>query len=319
MRRLLNAHPDIYIADEAGLHGWVRQLPGSFRDRVQAYFQTFSFRWLYLSPDLLQDEIEASGEDVNRFWLAMLKHKAAQYGRRRFGEKNPFYTLELEAFLEVHPDLRVVRMMRDPRANLAGYRRMPWAPSSLIALIHLGGLIFSKSEIADERVLTVRLEDLVQDIEGTMRNVLDHVGENWSNRVLDHASHGLPQDGLPFPWMTEATKSARKKRRRWQEELSPTWIRRVERKSRTCMERYGYTPHPLEQEPSRSDHVWATLEDLPKLARTIYRLMRIAVLTRVYGTDDAARLQTLAHSLDPEAWKLHPDWPQELPTPPAHP
>ena len=40
-RYILNAHPNIYIAEEISFHSWMSSLKGSFKKRLHNYFLTF--------------------------------------------------------------------------------------------------------------------------------------------------------------------------------------------------------------------------------------------------------------------------------------
>lgn len=318
MRYMLNAHPNIYIAEEICYHFWMSRFVGSFRQRLKNYFHSFSFAWLRVDPDKILASLPAElGErDFADVYRRILQTKGAEYGRGRWGEKGPLLTESLDRIFQDFPDARVIHVVRDPRSIVYSHITMPWSTCSLIAANRVVKDSLATVASHGDRILTVRLEDLVSAPEPTARRVLDFVGEPWSERVLKHAEHVLQNDGIPFPWLQEASRDRRHKKLAWSDVLSPAWIRLIETTHRDTMQHFGYAPVALPVEPSGLAKTLAVLADVPRLLYTAWRLMRLVSLFVVLPKDDTQRFQSLLHSLNPGAWALHPDWPQGLPSPP---
>lgn len=319
MRFMLNAHPDIYISEEVCYHFWLRNVHGSYQRRLYQFFQSFNYAWLRMDP---QDVLEGLPDpldwpDAARVYLRILQCKAAQYGKSRYGEKGPLLTEELKQLFEQYPQARVIHMVRDPRAVVYSHFTMPWSTSSFIAA---NTMVWSNMHTLaryQDRVLTVKLETLLAAPEPELRRILDFIGLPWNARVLQHVNHLPENDGIPFPWLMEASKRPRQKALSWSEAIPPAWIRLTESWNRKAMQDHGYQPLALAREPGAFERLMAIVKDIPQLTFTGWRLLRITLGFLVLPKSQTARYQSLLHSLNPDAWERQPDWSPELPEPPA--
>lgn len=319
MRFMLNAHPDIYIAEEACYHFWMRNFQGSFRRRLYLYFHSFSYAWLRMDPQIVLDSLPKNLEqpDSAQVYLHILKCKAAQYGKSRYGEKGPLLTEDLPRLFREYPNAKVIHMVRDPRAVAHSHFTMPWSTSSFIVANLMVWANMRRIARYGDRIFAVKLEDLIAAPEPMLRRVLDFVGVPWSDQVLHHTDYLPENDGIPFPWLMEASRRPQQKVLGWQEAIPPAWIRMTESFNRKTMARYGYTPSPMQREPGRVEKIRAFLADFPQLALTGWRFLRMTFGFLVLPKTDARRYQDLLHSLNPRAWERQPGWERELPVPPA--
>lgn len=321
MRFMLNAHPDIYISEEVCYHFWLRNVHGSYRRRLYQFFQSFNYAWLRMPP---QDVLTAWPEpekldwaDASSVYLRILQCKAAQYGKARYGEKGPLLTEELDQLFKEYPQAKIIHMVRDPRAVVYSHFTMPWSTSSFIAA---NVMVWSNMRTLaryKHRLLTVKLEDLLAAPEPALRRILDFIGVPWNAQVLNHTEYLPENDGIPFPWLMEASKQRRQKALSWREAIPPAWIRLTESWNRTALQDHGYAALDLPHEPGAFARLWAIVKDLPALVFTGWRLLRITLGFLLLPKSQTARYQALLHSLNPEAWERQPDWSPELPEPPA--
>ncbi|SMB21029.1 conserved protein of unknown function [Sterolibacterium denitrificans] len=319
MRFMLNAHPDIHISEEICYHFWLRNFSGSFRRRLYCYFHSFSYAWLRMDPQVVLDKLpaELDWKDSALVYLRILQCKAAQYGKSRYGEKGPLLTERLDQLFREYPRARVIHMVRDPRAVVYSHFTMPWSTSSFLGanlMVHANMRAIARH---GERILAIRLEDLLAQPETTLRKVLDFVGVEWSDNVLRHAEHLPENDGIPFPWLMEASRRPKQKSLNWQEAIPPAWIRLTETINRQALSTHGYAPHPLPHEPGVPAKICALIADLPQLFLTGWRYIRMVVRFILLSKTDARGFQTLLHSLNPAAWQRQPEWNSDLPAPPA--
>lgn len=251
LRAMLNAHPRIHLAS---FYPWTEMpLPwvGGTR-RLELYYASFSFAWLGIDPRELRAAFPAPvpRERFPDVLRAILRRVAARHGKPRWGEKNPLNSLHLDRIFAAFPDARVVRTVRDPRGTLDSYARMPFSCSSALFM----RLTFRRGRrrLAPylDRILTIRMEDLLADPRSKMAEVLAYVGEPWDEAVLDHAHHLPPDDGPPFPWVVDAYAPLDPRPPSWPRRLSPARIRLVERLNRRWMRLHGYEPTELVEEPT---------------------------------------------------------------------
>lgn len=318
-RYTLNAHPNIYIAEEISYYFWVNYFRGDLRTRLQKYFNTFSYVWLRQNP---QNVMAMLPSDLGKqhfpvVYRDILKTKAQQYGRRRFGEKNPLLTIAMEQVFNDFPNAKVINLVRDPRANVFSHTTMPWSSRSLLTANAVVKANYKMAKKHGDRILHIKLEDLIENPKPTIATMLDFVEEPWSDNVLDHAKNTLPNEGIPFPWLREASRDRKSKSQKWTDGLSPAWIRLIEQTNREQMQRFGYAPHSPAQSQGKLVRMSAMLADVPPLIASVYRTLRLATLLAVTAPDDTWKVQSIMHSLNPSAWDHHPEWDEDLPQLPA--
>ncbi len=318
LRMMLSAHPRIHLTMEASFYLW-----GGTYTRLRSqdgfppyYVRSFSFRWLRLDPvPVLQGLPRPFGfADRRTLYSAVMRQDAARRGKPRFGDKTPSHTASLRRIFLDYPDARVIRMVRDPRDVVRSLIQMPWAPGSLIACAAMVENERRQAAGFRDRVLEVRLPDLIADPRAAMQRVLDHVGEPFAEEVLDHARHA-PDDLPPVPWFQAASQQARAglgRRRR----LDPLDVRVIESLSRRSMAEQGLQPRPLDPDPSWLATRRRWLADLPRCGSAALAALRLAWASRG-GAAAEDRATELLRGLNPPAWAHLPGF--SLPTPPALP
>src|SRR5579885_2126252 len=117
---MLDAHPRVHVTHEAAVYFYRAAAPrrAPVRAWLERYFDTFSFAWLRIAPGAVLAELAAAASrhraaDAVR---AVLRRKARQRGKPRFGEKDPLAVMHLGRVFLDFPDARVVYVTRDPRA-----------------------------------------------------------------------------------------------------------------------------------------------------------------------------------------------------------
>lgn len=314
LRLLLNAHPRIYLTHEASFYliGSGLSKGPSASQWLERYMRSAVFAWLRLNPALVRAELTAAGDpkEPKEAYRAIMRLKAARYGRVRYGDKTPLHAGRLDRILSDFPEARVIHVVRDPRATVASLMRMPWAASS----VGLNNLFCLRSMRGvrpfSDRLLEIRLEDLLGDLEASLRRVLDFVGEAWHPDVLDHAQHAPLDDVPPFPWFAAAKRPVRARAGRpvWLEQLDPAWVRNIEQLHRAEMERLDYSPVSLEREPSFLDRQRVRIADLPEVYHSLVHRRRLLRLTRGQVVPDPREIMATLLSWNPAAWRLYPDF-----------
>ena len=317
LRGMLNAHPELYLAQEASFHSWSRPFRRSHtpRDRLRAWFGSFSFAWMRLDPNELTEGLPAElvDEHLDLVYERSLRALAKRNGAMRWGEKNPFLVNFLDAIYGRWPDARVVFMVRDPRATALSQTRMPWSCGALSVVVHLLRLQLQKVEAHRDAMLFVRLEDLLSEPEQTMRRVLDFTGLEWSDRVLEHARHVPSDDGIPFPWLQSADRRRGAASASWATELSPAWIRLIESVDHRILADFGYEAARLEREPRFGVGTLEVLRDIPETLRFLWRILGTVRRYRGQAYPSAGEGQRLLNSYNPSAWTRRPEWVLEEP------
>ncbi|MCB0056510.1 MAG: sulfotransferase, partial [Caldilineaceae bacterium] len=306
----------------ASFYVWDALFPrkASGEDFLRYYFQTFSFRWLRLDPRAVLAHLprHVGRDEVGVVASAVMQAQAEAYGKPRWGDKTPSHAGILDRIFADFPDARVVRIVRDPRAVVRSFARMPWAPASLVAGSGLCELERHQVSKHTDRLLQIRMEDLLDDPRATMAAVLDFVGEPWDDAVLAHHEHlPEPDDLPPVPWFASARKAPSRLRPPDWSGWDPVDLRLVEYLNRHTLDAFGYARAPLAEEPSR----WAVfsrwLSDLPAVGRSMKVTLQAARLSRDAAFFDSQLSKDLFAQVNPAAWSLYPGF--EMPDPPDLP
>lgn len=319
LRQMLNAHPRIHITHEASFYSYARHAPVdvSASQWLERYFQTYSYAYLGLDPATVRAALPADlpRDRIVDAYTTILKAKAAQKGRVRWGDKNPLDTHNLAQIFADFPDARVVYITRDPRPTVHSFNRMPFGTSSALFNCLLCRLQFDHIQPYLDRILEVRLEDLSRDPRSVMQTILRFVDEPWHDAVLDHVAQAAHDDVPPLPWFVGATAEHANQKRsdgRWLDTMDPAWIRLVETFNRDAMRRYSYAPADLPHPPGLLARGAALLTDLPQMFIAGYRLLAFGrLLDRHFRglqlLDPQEGLQRNI-SLNPAAWRHYPNF-----------
>lgn len=200
MRQMLSSHPKIHLTHEASFYLWEKNRPKS--SLLEDYLQGFHYRYLGVDTPAL---LRGLPQDVSpkQLFRGVMQRSALARGKSRYGDKTPAHIGCLKRIYEDFPDARVVRVVRSPVQVVESLLRMPWFPPSLL----LAAALINRAErdVApyESRVLTVRLEDLIEHPERELRRVLTFVEEPWDAAVLDHRRQA-PDDLPPLPWFQRA-------------------------------------------------------------------------------------------------------------------
>jgi hypothetical protein len=146
--------------------------PLTERRLVDAYFTAYFNAWL-----------DYRGlRDGKKLWVAGFEPLLITQARR------------LERFWRIYPDGRLITILRDPAAWWASARR--WAPrfeQMEVALpLWRSSALAAEQQLADERVLGLLFENLVERPEETMHAVADFLGIGFDSGLLVPSSNGVP-------------------------------------------------------------------------------------------------------------------------------
>ncbi len=317
LRMMLCAHPRIHLTQEASFWLWEPQWRGrSAPDWLGFYVGGFSYRWLRQDPRPLLAGLPAPFGMQHRrdFYRAVMKARAAEHGKPRFGDKTPGHSANLARVFEDFPDARVIRMVRDPRWTVRSMGRMPWSTANLVAASLLCRMEHKQVAPFRDRILEVKLEELLAEPRTTMERVLEFVGEGWSDQVLDHAAHA-PDDLPPVPWFQAA--SGPRESKRPYAAFGSLELRLTEFLNRRAMRDHGYVRQEVEREPGRLRLVLRWFAELPGCVRFLWIAGQMLKLAKRPGGSEDPRSKELGRRLNPPAWDLYPDF--EMPDPPPLP
>jgi hypothetical protein len=188
-RLILDAHPRISVSEETGFMAALaatKQIPA----------WQHGHRW-YERIGWTEEELDAR---LRQFWSELFERRALAQGKSRWGEKTPFHSEHMPQMATVFPDSVFVAIVRHPGAVV----------HSLMRKFHYGvadaaaywdetnrEILRRGLELGGSRFALLRYEDLVAHPEPTLRELVDWLGEPWSEHLLRHnevqAAQGAPR------------------------------------------------------------------------------------------------------------------------------
>ncbi|UCF60789.1 MAG: sulfotransferase [Anaerolineaceae bacterium] len=140
-------------------------------------------------PNILPAAIFAYGEVTGQSSLRTL----------RWVEKTPYNELFADKVFDLWSEARCIQTIRDPRDNYASYRRKhpEWTPEifafSWRASTHRGWS--NRKQYGESRYLVIRYEDLVNDLETTLKTVRDFLGIEDHPTLREPSRKGISWGG----------------------------------------------------------------------------------------------------------------------------
>lgn len=194
LERMLDAHPNLVATDEAGLlPDLMNKAKASLGDRI-----------LYPENlDLLTDE------QIQSLRAAYLEDARALLGPdlaegKRIVDKLPLNITRLAAVRRIFPDAKVLVAIRDPRDVVLSAFFQVLAPNHAMVHFHrldttahayalVMNLYLRQRDTLGLDLVESRYEDLVADPETQARRVVEALGEDWSDEVMNYRDKAAGQ------------------------------------------------------------------------------------------------------------------------------
>lgn len=191
LEQVLDAHPGVVSAEETeNLHIF------SFVPLLRKYFPLK--RVLEVMDACSTEDLLAGREN---YWESMERCLQEPVGSRLLVDKNPSLTPLAPEFFRFFPETKFVTMIRDPRDVIVSCYMQPFFPPNAVSgnfltledtAAEVGYFMNIWAEISahfEGNVHEVRYEEMVEDLEGNARKVLDFLGLEWSDSVMDYDRH----------------------------------------------------------------------------------------------------------------------------------
>ena len=199
LKSILSAHSSIHVCQETFFFH-------SVAPRLHALSETpekvANLWWLAdagLTPDMLQPLIRTrlgEGKELTcAVFSAILDFHAKSFPDSIIGEKSASHVNHLDVITKCLPNVKIIQIVRDPRAVLASSRKVNIGSNSLYDLVDEWK---SSVQVLDKWAgrtcfRTLLYEDLVINTEDTLRGICDFLDVNWESGMLDF--HSRKEDG----------------------------------------------------------------------------------------------------------------------------
>lgn len=234
LRLILDVHPNIAIGPESGFLRAVQ-------DTMTIPSWNFGENWF-----------ERFGVERGEMagWLAdlydgMFSRYAAERAKQRWGDKTPLHRWHADLAEELFPDAQFIGIVRHPGAMCLSRARWGYDLVANARMWRLAAhlLTADRDRIGPERYTLLRYEDLLRDPEPVLRDLMDFLGEPWSDRLLRHHEVHAEQEG---PEMTDGgTRTSRPLDPgaidAWRDEAEPEDVALIAAATSPWRERFGYS------------------------------------------------------------------------------
>jgi hypothetical protein len=177
LRMMLDTHEHIGIPHETGfMRGYkaLRFIP----------FKWTGYGWA-LRMGWTKDELDA---EIARFFDGIFQRYLDVHGKRRWGEKTPLHTWHIDSMARLYPDAVFVGLVRHPGAavasNMSRFRHTLRKAES--HYLRYNKEIARQAARFSDRFVLMRYEELLLHTEPALRELLEWLGEPWSENLLRH-------------------------------------------------------------------------------------------------------------------------------------
>jgi hypothetical protein len=177
LRLILDSHERIGIPQETGfMRAYNAQQFVPFKHSGRNWARRMGWTRAELDAELAQ------------FYERMFTRYIERHGKQRWGDKTPLHTWHVDAMLRLFPKAVFIGMMRHPGGSVGSNMRR-FNHSCRHAAQYVARYdreIARQAAVHQDRFVVVRYEDLVLRSEPLLRELLDWLGEPWSDHVLEH-------------------------------------------------------------------------------------------------------------------------------------
>lgn len=227
LEQVLDSHPGVISVEESNIFMSDGYLP---------------LRGPGLETALMSVVLDAASTDGLRtsrdnYWRCVEMFNRGAIGDRLLIDKNPSLTSMAPAFARIFPEAKLLVALRDPRDVCLSCFMQP-LPLGQVSAIFLSlettvqeyaavmGMWKAVAPLLRNPVLEVRYEDIVGDLEGNARRVLQFLDMTWDSRVLrfdEHARQKLVRSPTYAAVAKPVSKGAVGRWRNYQKHLEP-WM-----------------------------------------------------------------------------------------------
>lgn len=177
--------------------------------------------------------------------------------------KHPALTRETSQLIDLYPNVRVVCLLRDPRAIVASLfkwkikllsrdKKHPFKSYKLRQFINFTNSFYAPlfnnySDFYAEKILFVRYEDLVTNTQPTVKLLEEFTGldlsyyrpdKDWSSVMFDYSDANSPVNAAVTPLYGKGISQSQMEA--YKQQLSPKQVRKIERGCRALIDIFEY-------------------------------------------------------------------------------
>lgn len=127
--------------------------------------------------------------ELREFYDRIFRRYVEHHDKRRWGDKTPSHTWHVDDMAHLFPDAVFVGIVRHPGGSVGSNLTRWLNQTPAVAITHYRRYtreLIRQAARHKERFVIIRYEDLVLHPEPVMRELLEWLGEPWSDMVLQH-------------------------------------------------------------------------------------------------------------------------------------
>ena len=242
LRYLLDSHPNISCGPET-----VRFIP-ELRSFVERVMGSDTFRKTLPKFHLDEDDFYrlAVTDSLNAFFAPLCK--ASNKGR--WATKTPSNVLHFDFLARTFPDACFIHVIRDGRDCVSSLENVAWWGNTLSNPVTFYNASRRWAEYVTAgrrhgasglRYLEVRYESLTSNPKDELLRILDFIGEEWDDRLLQHDKRSYSHEVQVDPNnLSGATRPIQPQTSNWENKLSERQLRIFCRVAGSLLDELGY-------------------------------------------------------------------------------
>jgi hypothetical protein len=252
LRMMLDSHEHIAIPHETGfMRGYksLRFIP----------FKWTGYGWAY-RMGWSKEEFD---QELARFFDGIFRRYVELHGKRRWGEKTPLHTWHIDSMARIFPEAVFVGLVRHPGAtaasNMSRFRHT--LKKAVTHYSRYNREIARQAARYSDRFVLLRYEELLLHTEPALRELLEWLGEPWSDSVLRHDEIQAAREAGRYDRVEGQSKAEpvdASRLDKWARAMPPARRRHIAERLGRLGELFGYSmdePTRLEPLHARESHL----------------------------------------------------------------
>ncbi|MEE9293701.1 MAG: sulfotransferase [Phycisphaerae bacterium] len=250
VRLILNMHSRLCVPPEShfipelvkGLrHGWTTK---DFWNAITAHARFIEWE---LDPELFRTKLSMANADWREVFSLVYEEYAQHVRKVRWGDKTPGYVRHLKLLNQIFPDAKIIHVIRDGRDVACSLQSVPWYEGTLADCANYWRVNVKRGcrhgrRFDKKRYLEIRYENLVNNPEGTIREVCHFIGEDFEPAMLQYyldAEEQMPEHSMAYHQnlMQPINQTAV---RRWERDMSAADVATFETYAGSLLRTLGY-------------------------------------------------------------------------------
>ena len=255
LQQMLDAHPDIAIAPETFFirNFWLQRKhygdlnqDSNYRQLIKDIVDLPEFQEMKLNSGEFSEIAWNSTRDYPSIFKLLLRQFAQQKKVKIVGEKTPNHLLYMETLEQFFPSARFIHIVRDPRAVVKSWQKVPWTNGSLAGDAKVWRRYMATARLCANSVksslFTLYYEKLVTAPEENLKNLCRFLNIEFDSAMICyHHQDSLTVNIAREPWKADAKKPLTQALlNTWQTELSTQMISDIEIVVWSEMKHLGY-------------------------------------------------------------------------------